>query len=48
MLSVEKGRYAYHLTLECGHVARRRYICVPERVICEECPAAGGIRLTRS
>jgi hypothetical protein len=32
----------YRLTLECGHQQSRRLMCVPERVICVECPSEGG------
>jgi hypothetical protein len=27
----------WELRLECGHVQRRRFMCVPYRVICERC-----------
>lgn len=27
----------YQLELECGHIARRRLMCAPASVICEEC-----------
>jgi hypothetical protein len=31
------GRGAVSMRLECGHVIRRRPLCIPSRVICREC-----------
>jgi hypothetical protein len=34
---IDKGHGAVAVQLECGHVARRRPMCPPSRVICPQC-----------
>lgn len=33
------GQKTYDLTLDCGHRQRRRFMCLPYRVVCPQCPA---------
>lgn len=46
--SPARRRNEWILALECGHVERRRFLCRPSRVICQQCPRpAGGIQFRR-
>jgi hypothetical protein len=44
VVSYEGGK-RLRLKLECGHQVVRQTICIPTHVICEHCPAAGGLRV---
>lgn len=37
------GPRRFDLTLSCGHTVRRKLGCPVSAVICEACPAAGGL-----
>jgi hypothetical protein len=41
------GGKRLRLTLECGHEVVRQTICIPTHIICEQCPAGGGMTLSR-
>lgn len=41
-ISHQHGR-TYAITLACGHSVRRRFSSPPTRLICNQCPSAGGL-----